>query len=151
MLPSLTLAFTCGLVVGSLIPYFPFSLSLLLFTIAIGLSILEVRQRVAGSDATAGFCCLLLGVIYWIVAVEGFSKVVFVENEQNLLETLTGRIIAPVQQASDRLLMVVKRDGEIAEPGRPRLIRLTWRMRERLLFEGDRVRFRAKRGFRAAR
>ena len=144
MLPSLTLAFTCGLVVGSLIPYFPFSVSLLLFTIAIGLSILEVRQRVVGSHATAGFGCLLLGIIYWIVAVEGFSKVVFVESEQNLLQTVTGRIMAPVQQAPDRLLMVVQPDGEMTAPGRPRLIRLTWRMPERLLFEGDRIRFKAK-------
>ena len=144
MLPSLTLVFTCGLVLGSLIPYFPLSVSLLLFAIAIGMSILESWQRVARSHATAGLCCLLIGIIYWVAVVEGSSKVVFIENEHNFLETLTGRIVVPVQQGPDRLVMVLKPDGGMAEPWHPRLIRLTWRMPERLLFQGDRIRFRAK-------
>ena len=40
--------------------------------------------------------------------------------------------------------MLVKRDGVMPDSGIPRIIRLTWRVPERLLFQGDRIRFSTK-------
>jgi competence protein ComEC len=144
MLPSLTLAFTCGLALGSLIPYFPLSGSILLVVTAIVLTILEKRQRVTGCWATAWLCCVLMGILYWAVVVHTSPNVQFVEPEPTLLESYTGRIIAPVQQMPDRSVMVVRRDGLIPDFGIPRVIRLTWRVPERFLFQGDRIRFSTK-------
>ncbi|WP_455388554.1 DNA internalization-related competence protein ComEC/Rec2 [Petrachloros mirabilis] len=144
MLPSLTLAFTCGLALGSLIPYFPLSSSILLIVTAIVLTILERRQRVTYRLATAWLCCALMGVLYWALFVHTSPNVQFVEPEPTLIESYTGRIIAPVQQMPDRSVMVVKRDGLMPDSGIPRVIRLTWRVPERLLFQGDRIRFSTK-------
>jgi competence protein ComEC len=144
MLPSLTLAFTCGLALASLIPYFPFSVSILLLAAAIVLTILESQQRVTSGMAMAGFCGTLIGILYWTVAVDTSSNVRPIEPKPNHLEAYTGRIIGPVQQAPDRLIMIVRPDGKSPDSGIPRAIRLTWRGPERLLFQGDRIRFSAR-------
>jgi len=144
MLPSLTLAFTCGLALGSLIPYFPLSGSFLLILTALVLTILEERHLVTGSRATVWLCCVLMGILYWTVFIHASPNVQFVEAEPTLLESYTGRIIAPVQQMPDRSVMVVRRDGVMPDSGIPRVIRLTWRVPERFLFQGDRIRFSTK-------
>jgi len=74
MLPFLTLAFICGLALGSLIPYYPLSVSLLLCVFAAGLSLSEAKARIAAITATASFGCLLCGILYWFQAVEGPIK-----------------------------------------------------------------------------
>ena len=144
MLPALTLAFTFGLSLGSFVPYFPLSVTFFLLAVAVGAAILEARSRVAGSQLTAGFCCVLSGIVYWVVAVEGTARAPFFENERELHEVLTGRIIAPVQQAPDQLVLVVRCDQTSAGSNQPRVVRLTWRVPERLLYQGDRIRVRAK-------
>ena len=56
MLPSLTVAFIAGLLVGSQIPYFPLSTSFLLLLTALGTIVLErlnrfsVRRRVGSTE-----------------------------------------------------------------------------------------------------
>ena len=52
MLPSLTVAFITGLLVGSQIPYFPLSASFLLFLIAVGIFIIETLNRFSVRKAT---------------------------------------------------------------------------------------------------
>ncbi len=144
MLPSLTLVFTCGLAIGSLVPYFPLSISILLLALAIGLYVLETRFLVTRTGATAGFCCLLIGIVYWAVAVEGPPGGGLADYEKEGLHTRTGRIVAPVQQGPDRLVMLVKCEAELSGSGRPYVIRLTWRHPERFLYQGDRIRFEAR-------
>ncbi len=56
---------------------------------------------------------------------------------------VTGRIVAPVQQAPDRLVMIIRSDDPIDASGASRHVRLTWRTPERVFFQGDRVGFRA--------
>lgn len=143
MLPSLTLAFTSGLAIGSLVPYFPLSVSFLLLIIAIGAAVLEARHSVTGGQATALFCSVLMGIMYWAATVEGTSNHPFFEQEGEPLQPLTGRIFAPVQQAPDRSVMLLTLDRTSTGPDLPRVVRLTWRAPERLLLQGDRIRVRA--------
>lgn len=141
MLPSLTLAFTSGLVLGSLIPYFPFSVSIVLCIAVIGLAVLEAQHRVTASRATTGFCCILIGIVYWFIAVEGASRPPF--QEQEVPQPHIGRIIAPVQLSPDRMVMIVRLDQTSDRPNQL-VVRLTWRAPERLLFQGDRIGVRTK-------
>src|SRR5262245_35915371 len=125
MLPSLTLAFIIGLVLGSFVPYFPLSVSIVLGLAVIGSAVLETRQRVSASRATAGFFCLLLGIVYWSLVVEGSSRPPVDEFDE--LHEFRGRIVAPVQLAPDRMVMLVKLDQSSERSDQPRVIRLTWR------------------------
>src|SRR5215467_3827765 len=142
MLPPLTLAFVIGLVLGSFVSYFPLSVSIVLFMALIGSAVLEARQRVSASRATAGFCCLLGGIVYWSLVVEWPSRPPV--DALEVPQELRGRIIAPVQLAPDRMVMFVRLDQPAENSDRPRAIRLTWRTPERLCYEGDRISVRAK-------
>jgi competence protein ComEC len=142
MLPSLTLAFICGLALGSLIPYYPLSISILLGLVAVGLSVLEVRGRIAVISATAAFGCLLCGIVYWFLTVEGHQGTAFHEAHPDVFQSCNGRVIAPVQYSPGRMMMVVRCEQE--EARRPFTVRLTWRAAERRVFQGDRVGIRAR-------
>src|SRR5215475_14461317 len=48
-----------------------------------------------------------------------------------------------VHQATDRLVMIIRSDDPVDASGTSRHVRLTWRMPERVFFQGDRVGFRA--------
>lgn len=144
MLPSLTFSFTLGLLLGSFLPYFPLSLSILLLFAVVGHTILEWRLDKQFRDATACFWCLLAGIVFWSFTVERPVHSSFLEKDFESPQTLTGRITAPVQQGPDRLVMVVRLDPVSVSPNGGLIIRLTWRSPERLLFQGDRIRIRAK-------
>ena len=143
MLPSLTVAFITGLLVGSQISYFPLSLSFLLLVTVLGAFVLEQLNRVTVRQATWLYGALLVGVVYWAVAVNLAARAPMVEHASDTVIEVTGRIVAPVQQAPDRLVMIIRSDGPIDTSGASRHIRLTWRTPERVFFQGDRVGFRA--------
>ena len=143
MLPSLAVAFIAGLLVGSQLPYFPLSASFLLFIAALGAFILERFNRFTVRQATWLYGALLAGVVYWAVAVCLVPQDPLIDPSTDAMTEVSGRIVAPVQQASDRLVMIVRSDNPVATSGVSRHIRLTWRTPERLFFQGDRVRFRA--------
>jgi competence protein ComEC len=142
MLPFLTLAFISGLALGSLIPYYPLSISLVLGLAAVSLSGLEVYGRVAAAAATASFLCLLGGIVYWFAAVEGRSEAVVYESQADVFQSCTGRVIAPAQYSPGRMVVVVGCDREAARP--PFTLKLTWRGADRRLYQGDRVGVRAR-------
>jgi competence protein ComEC len=143
MLPSLTIAFTAGLFVGSQFSYFPLSASFLLFIAALGAFFLERLPRFSIRQATWLYGALLVGVMYWVVSVNLTAHDLIAERSSDALIQVTGRIMTPVRQAQDRLVMVVRSDDPIDESGVSRYIRLTWRTPEQIFFQGDRVRFRA--------
>ncbi|HEV8326837.1 MAG TPA: DNA internalization-related competence protein ComEC/Rec2 [Nitrospiraceae bacterium] len=143
MLPSLTVAFITGLLVGSQIPYFPLSASFLLFLLALGTVVLESLNRFSIRNATWLYGALLVGVVYWSVAVNLTAHDPMVESSSDAVIEVTGRIVAPVQQAPDQLIMIIRSDDPIDESGASRHVRLTWRTPERMFFQGDRVGFRA--------
>jgi competence protein ComEC len=136
-------AFIAGLLVGSQVPYFPLSASFLLFIAALGAFILERLNRFTVGQATWHYGALLGGVLYWAVAVSLAPQDPLIDHSTDAMTEVSGRIVAPVQQASDRLVMIVRSDNPVAASGVSRYIRLTWRTPERLFFQGDRVRFRA--------
>jgi competence protein ComEC len=144
MLPPLTVAFVAGLLVGSQIPYFPLSASFLLLLAALSSFILEKLNWCSIVRAMWLYGALLLGVVYWAVAVNLTAHDPMVEGQSDAAIEVTGRIVAPVQLAPDRLVMIVKTDEPIDESGASRHLRLTWRTAERVFFQGDRVSFRAK-------
>lgn len=144
MLPFLTLAFICGLALGSFVPYYPLAVFLLLCVFAAGLSLSEDKARIAAITATALFGCLLCGILYWFYAVEGPSKAAVHELEPETFQSCTGRVIAPVQYSPGRMTVVVQCDSEDEDGGRPLIVRLTWRASDRRLFQGDRIAARAK-------
>jgi competence protein ComEC len=143
MLPSLTVAFTAGLLVGSQIPYFPLSTSCLLLFMALGAVPLERFKWLSVRQATWLYGALLVGVVYWAVAVNLAAHDSIGEYPSNSRIEWTGRIVAPVQQTPDRLIMVIRSDEPIDAAGASRHIRLTWHTPERVFFQGDRVSFRA--------
>jgi competence protein ComEC len=142
MLPPLTVAFIAGLLIGSQIHYFPLSASFLLFLAGLGAVVLERLNRFSALKVTWLYGALLMGVIYWAVAVNLAAHNPMAEHLSNAAIEVTGRIVAPVQQAPDRLVMIVRSDDPIDTSGVSRHIRLTWRMPERVFFQGDRVGFR---------
>ena len=144
MLPPLTVAFIAGLLVGSQIPFFPLSTSFLLLLAALSTFILEKLSWYSIRQAAWLYGALLLGVVYWAVAVNLTTHDPVVEGQSDEAIEVTGRIVAPVQQASDRLVMTIRSDDPIGESGASRHVRLTWRTAERVFFQGDRVSFRAK-------
>ncbi len=144
MLPSLTVAFIAGLLVGSQIPYFPLSASFLLLLTALGAFVLERLNRFSIRQATWLYGALLVGVVYWSVAVNLAAHDPMVEQSSDAPIEVTGRIVAPVQQTPDRLVMIIRSDAPGTELGASTHIRLTWRTPERIFFQGDRVGFRAK-------
>lgn len=143
MLPALTVAFIAGLFLGSQISYFPLSTSALLLLVALGAAILERLHRFSVRQATWLYGALLAGVVYWAVAVNLTAHDPVSELSSDAAIEVTGRIVAPVQQAPDRLVMIVRVDDPIDELGASTHVRLTWRMPERAFFQGDRVGFRA--------
>ena len=144
MLPSLTVAFISGLLVGSQIPYFPLSASVLLLLVALGAFLLERFNRCSVRQAMWLYGALLAGVVYWAVAVNLAAHGSMADHSSDAMIEVTGRIVAPVQQAPDRLIMIIRSDDPIDGSGASRHVRLTWRMPERMFFQGDRVSFQAK-------
>lgn len=144
MLPPLTVAFTAGLLVGSQIPYFPLSASFLLLLAALSSFILEKLNWCSIGQTMWLYGALLLGVVYWAVAVNLTAHDPVIEGQSDAAIEVTGRIVAPVQLSPDRLVMTIRSDNPIDESGASRHVRLTWRTAERVFFQGDRVSFRAK-------
>jgi competence protein ComEC len=143
MLPSLTVAFITGLLVGSQIPYFPLVTSFLLLLVGLGAVALEQFNRVSVPKVTWHYGILLVGVLYWLVVVNLTAHAPIAEDPSDATIEVTGRIVAPVQQAPDRLVMIIRSDNPVDASAPSRHVRLTWRTPERVFFQGDRVGFRA--------
>ena len=140
MLPSLTVAFIIGLFVGSRVSYFPLSVSFLLFLAACGSTLVERVNRLSSSQAIGLYGALLAGVVYWSLAVHLPVHAPMVGPPSDTMTQVIGRIVAPVQQSPDRLVMIVKPDDSVGDSGVSRHVRLTWRTPDRLFFQGDRIR-----------
>src|SRR6185295_19083951 len=143
MLPALTVSFILGLLVGSQVPYFPLSASIFLFLSALGAFILERLNRFSVHQASWLYGALLVGVVYWSVAVNWPAHDSMIEQSFDAVIDMTGRIVAPVQPTPDRLVMVIRSDNSLPASGPSGHIRLIWRTPDRMFYQGDRVGFRA--------
>jgi len=144
MLPSLTCAFVFGLALGSFVPFFPLSILVFLIVLSIGAALIEHRLALDRFPSMSVFGMLLLGVFYWALAVERSPALPYEGGKDELAHRIAGRIVTPVQQGPDRLTMVVIQMRQDDRPVSPIRIRLTWRSPERLVFQGDVIRFQAK-------
>lgn len=69
MLPSLTVAFLFGLLVGSRLPLFPISSIALLAAIAFGFALLERGGQLDTHRTLPLYVSLLSGVVYWSLLI----------------------------------------------------------------------------------
>ena len=143
MLPFLTVGFIAGLLIGSQFPYFPISASCLLLLAALGAFLLEQLNRISFRQATWLYGAVMVGVVYWSVAVNLAAQDPLAGHSSDTVIEVSGRIVAPVQQSPDRLVMIIRSDDPPGTSRASRYVRLTWRTSERIFYQGDRVRFRA--------
>ncbi len=143
MLPELTAALIAGLVLGSVVSYFPLSISCLLILLAIAASLHDRADPVLGRRTTSLFAAMLAGMMYWSVMVEGTAPTGPPPVLDGHMQVTVGRIVAPVQQGPDRLVLVIEPDLSFGDRA-PTRIRVTWRGPDRMVLHGDRVRFLAK-------
>ncbi len=145
MLPSLTAALIVGLVLGSFLPYFPLSVSSLILLTILGSVAFERRSGYPSWHVTAWVSALLAGTLVWSVAggrASTYGR--FDDRRSEVSQEITARIVSPVQQGPDRLTLIVAPDPVSTGEFLPERIRLTWRSPDRLVFQRDRIRFRAK-------
>ncbi|SLM49734.1 putative Competence protein ComEC/Rec2 related protein [Nitrospira japonica] len=144
MLPALTAALIAGLALGSVVSYFPLSISCFLILLAIAASLHGRTDPVLGRKLTSLFAALLTGMMYWSVMVEGATHTGLTSGWSDQAREISGRIVAPVQQGPDRSVLMVQPDDTEIGSSMPARIRVTWRGPDRKMFCGDRVRFLAK-------
>ncbi|HXV67477.1 MAG TPA: DNA internalization-related competence protein ComEC/Rec2 [Nitrospira sp.] len=142
MLPAFTAAFLLGLLCGSLLPYVPVAVGVLLASLAGGSSLFERTGCIESQRAWLLYLSLLSGMLYWSVATPPPSHVHPESSRHEVLRIeIAGRISKPVQHAPGRQTILIEPDGHPSELGR---LRLVWREPGRTLYQGDRVSVGAK-------
>lgn len=142
MLPSLAAAFLLGLVGGSYLPFFPLSCIIMFTALAIGTSLLERAGLIESRPATVLYGALLAGVVYWTIATPfSSSNEVPASFHLRAPETISGRVVAPVQHGPGRQTMLVRYENDAGER---RILRLVWRDPGKAVLYGDLISFRAK-------
>lgn len=148
MLPSLTASFLAGLVAGSLVPFFPFTLSGSLFCLAAAAWWCERCGLVDLRLGTGLYLAFLAGVLYWALAAPAPTRLDRVtQHHDRPAVALTGHVVAPVQHAPGRVVALIEPERPFFQTGRPAdrsLLRLTWREPGGALYQGDRVEFQAR-------
>src|SRR6266545_5123213 len=103
MLPSLTLTFLAGLVLGSQISYYPIVLSCGLAGTALGATLYERAGRLDSRRAALLYASVLCGVLYWTISTPLPSFYQLEENHREITPIdVSGRVVAPVQHAPGR-------------------------------------------------
>lgn len=139
MLPSLTVAFLLGLLVGSQLPFFPLSLFLLLLGLTVGFSMCEQAGYLERPDALRLYASLLSGVVYWsLVSPAPTPHAPAFDLHGSHKTTISGRIVRPVQYGQGRQTVFVETDNLL---NASRRIRVLWRDPDLTLRHGDRVMF----------
>lgn len=142
MLPSLCVAFLIGLIGGSFLAYFPLTLVSLLGLTAVGLALGERTRRISPTVGLAWYGVVCAGVVYWQLVTPP-PKLDEPQPSRAPMEYV-GRIVAPVQHAPNRMILLLRLQNDLVHQGRPTHLRLTWREPDRELYEGERVAFQAK-------
>ncbi|WP_447976618.1 DNA internalization-related competence protein ComEC/Rec2 [Candidatus Nitrospira bockiana] len=147
MLPRFTLALLSGLLLGSYVPYLPLTVLGVLLAIALILTVLEGRGRLEPAKSRLLFASLLAGVVYWNGYLWVVSNATLLDQVGAGSVMLTGTIVEPVRHGQERAVAIVSattvtREGKtVPATGR---IRLTWRIPDRSLRQGETVTFTAK-------
>ncbi|WHZ21295.1 MAG: DNA internalization-related competence protein ComEC/Rec2 [Nitrospira sp.] len=140
MLPTLTLTFAFGLVLGSYLAYFPFSIAVLLTVVCGILTWLELRAGLSSRQALSILACLLSGCLYWVLFAWFTPHVPVSETTGVLPARVDGTVVEAVRHAPGRLTALVQVTA-IDEPAQmlPFHLRLIWRDPGRDLHRGMRI------------
>jgi competence protein ComEC len=142
MLISFTGSFLAGLLLGAFLPYLPCTITLILLAVACALTVLERVRYLSFARGLILYAALLAGVVVWIGdSRPGASPV------DEPFQRITGTIVEPVRYAPERMTLTVQVPSSQPMAGRPPAgeakIRLTWRLPDRSLNQGDRIEFHA--------
>ncbi|MCE3223198.1 MAG: putative Competence protein ComEC/Rec2 related protein [Nitrospira sp.] len=143
MLPVFTITFVLGLAFGSYLPYFPFSITALLFGSVGLLTFLESRRLLAPKRSQVVFACLAGGCLYWNLFAWFTPHIPIPDSARVFPVRFEGTIIEAVRHSPARLTALVK----VAITDDPAYVvpfhlRLTWRDPDRDLHPGLRIRAR---------
>ncbi|MCC2641230.1 MAG: putative Competence protein ComEC/Rec2 related protein [Nitrospira sp.] len=145
MLPSLTITFIAGLLFGSCLSYFPFTIAVILIAAAGVLTFLETQGAVSLRQSLTLLACLLGGCLYWTLFAWFSPHVPLPAAAGTFPVRLEGTIVESVHHAPERLTALVKVaviDDTALET--PLQLRLTWRNPDRDLRRGLRIRTRTR-------
>lgn len=143
MLPTLTIIFVLGLLLGSYLTYFPLSIAIILLTCIVGCVWLERQHRLTLRQSNGFLACLFGGCLYWALCAWGTPHVLVPDSSGALPVRLTGTIVEAVRHAPGRLTAMVQVTGSDAPLlPTPFRLRLTWRDPDHDLRRGVQIRTR---------
>ncbi len=139
MLPSVTIAFLVGLLIGSYVQFIPLLVSFLLVLTAVGFSLVERAGHLSLRSGSLYFGAILAGVVYWPL-IQSVSEPLDPVETVEAPTTVEGRVVEPVRIGRDRLVMVVAPSAW----ARSARVRVTWRAPDIFPRQGDLVEFTAR-------
>ena len=138
MLIPLTVGFLSGLLLGSLVPYIPFSIIVLLLIAGIAVTLLEWRGRLTIRHGAFLYGSLLFGVLYWtLLSVAPHPSDSLVVSHESM--PVEGTICEPVRHGPNRIVVIVCPSESDRGKLVPRRVRLTWRDPDRSLHQGETI------------
>ena len=143
MLPTLTIIFVLGLVLGSYLTYFPLSIAIVLLACTAGCVWLERQHRLTSQQSNVLLACLFGGCLYWTLCASFTPHVLLQDSPRALPVRLTGTIVEAVRHAPGRVTAMVQVTGsDDPQLPIPFHLRLTWRDPDRDLHRGLQIRTR---------
>ena len=145
MLPFLTIIFILGIVLGSYLHYFPFSIATVLIASTGAAVYAERRGRLTARHSSLVLACLFGGCLYWSLYAWSTAHVPVPDRPVALPATLVGTIVESVRHAPGRLTALVQvTASDDSDLPTPFFLRLTWRDPDRDLQRGVQVRMRTR-------
>ena len=143
MLPTLTIIFVLGLVLGSYLTYFPLSIAIVLLACTAGCVWLERQHRLTSQQSNVLLACLFGGCLHWTLCASFTPHVLLQDSARVLPVRLTGTIVEAVRHAPGRVTAMVQVTGsDDPQLPIPFHLRLTWRDPDRDLHRGLQIRTR---------
>ena len=142
MLPAFSIGFIVGLLLGSFLPFLPFTVTLILFATALVITTFEQRGVLAASIGVTGYVGVLAGVLYWTATARPPYDLHHYEQANSHPIRIEGTVAAPVHHQDGRVVLLVDAtrlgDQPVVGAGPVRL-RVTWRDPDRVPTIGDEV------------
>ena len=143
MLPSLTITFILGIVLGSYLQFFPLSIASLLIASTLTAVLAERRRLLTSRHGSLLLACLFGGCLYWTVFLWLTAHARVSDRPDALPANLVGTIVESVRHAPGRLTAMVRvTSSDDPEIVTPLSLRLTWRDPDRDLQRGLRIHVR---------
>ena len=143
MLPTLTITWILGLVLGSYFTYFPITIGITLAACIACCVLLERRGCLTTRQGSVLLACVFGGCLYWSLCAWFTPHVAVPDVPGALPARLTGTIVEAVHHAPGRLTTLVQvTASDDPEQPMPFHLRLTWRDPDRDLRRGLQIRTR---------